>query len=406
MGDGVSMEKIRNLSLKKTMVLYTILSLIVTFFLSVSIIEIAGQIQEEVWWKYVDQDEYYQAMNDRNENFEVVVPRPNQSKMSRMDWHISETCDFLQTYGVLLFSFAGCGIAVSLFYKNKLKRPIQELKMASQMIAEEDLDFHMAYENEDEMGMLCREFERMRGQLEENNRRLWQMIEDERVLRAAIAHDIRSPLAIMRGYQEMLLEFVPEDMLDQEKMMEMLRGGMLQIERMNHFIDAMRKMTKLEERELNCSVVDIRQLISQIKTLAEVMEEKSEKDFTVTAVGESETLVADAEIIMEVADNLLSNAFRYASQKVGLKLTVTAQDLKMSIGDDGTGFQENTDTVTQAFYHENSQDDLKHFGMGMYISRIYCERHGGKLLIKNVADGGAEVEAVFTNYVLEEQQQK
>ncbi|WP_416386560.1 HAMP domain-containing protein [Blautia faecis] len=67
---------------------------------------------------------------------------------------------------------AGCGIAVSLFYKNKLKRPIQELKMASQMIAEEDLDFHMAYENEDEMGMLCREFERMRGQLEENNRRV------------------------------------------------------------------------------------------------------------------------------------------------------------------------------------------------------------------------------------------
>ena len=55
---------------------------------------------------------------------------------------------------------------------------------------------------------------------------------------------------------------------------------------------------------------------------------------------------------------------------------------------------------------ENPQDDLKHFGMGMYISRIYCERHGGKLLIKNAADGGAEVEAVFKNYVSEEQQQK
>ena len=193
------------------------------------------------------------------------------------------------------------------------------------------------------------------------------MIEDERVLRAAIAHDIRSPLAIMRGYQEMLLEFVPEDMLDQEKMMEMLRGGMLQIERMNHFIDSMRKMTKLEERELNCSVVDIRQLINQIEALAEVVVEKSEKNFTVTTVREY---------------------------------------LKMSIRDDGIGFQENIDRVTQAFYHENPQDDLKHFGMGMYISRIYCERHGGKLLIKNVADGGAEVEAVFKNYVLEEQQQK
>jgi signal transduction histidine kinase len=241
MGDGVSMEKIRNLSLKKTMVLYTILSLIVTFFLSVSIIEIAGQIQEEVWWKYVDQDEYYQAMNDRNENFEVVVPRPNQSKMSRMDWHISETCDFLQTYGVLLFSFAGCGIAVSLFYKNKLKRPIQELKMASQMIAEEDLDFHMAYENEDEMGMLCREFERMRGQLEENNRRLWQMIEDERVLRAAIAHDIRSPLAIMRGYQEMLSEYLLQKEIEREQIQEMVSESRKQIARMDAFVETIRK---------------------------------------------------------------------------------------------------------------------------------------------------------------------
>lgn len=400
------MEKIRNLSLKKTIILYTVLSLMITFFLSAVVVRIAGQIQEEVWWKYVDQDEYYQAMDDRDENFEVVVPRPNQSKMSKMDWHISETCDFLQTYSILILSFAGCCVAVSLFYRNKLKGPIQELGQASQMIAEENLDFHMSYENEDEMGTLCREFEKMRGQLEENNRRLWQIIENERVLRAAIAHDIRSPLAIMRGYQEMLLEFLPGDTLDKDKIMEMLKGGMLQIDRMNRFIDNMRKMTKLEERELKCSRVEINQLMNQIETLAEVMEEKSEKNFTVTTVGEAETLVADVEMIMEVADNLLSNAFRYANQEVRLKLTVTPMSLKMSIGDDGIGFQENTDMVTQAFYHENPQDDLKHFGMGMYISRIYCERHGGKLLIKNAADGGAEVEAVFKNYVSEEQQQK
>ena len=49
---------------------------------------------------------------------------------------------------------------------------------------------------------------------------------------------------------------------------------------------------------------------------------------------------------------------------------------------------------------------LAKWTMGMYISRIYCERHGGKLLIKNAADGGAEIEAVFKNYVSEKQQQK
>ncbi len=82
-----------------------------------------------------------------------------------MDWHISETCDFLSDVTeYCFFLLPDVELRSACFTKNKLKRPIQELKMASQMIAEEDLDFHMAYENEDEMGMLCREFERMRGQ--------------------------------------------------------------------------------------------------------------------------------------------------------------------------------------------------------------------------------------------------
>ena len=74
---------------------------------------------------------------------------------------------------------------------------------------------------------------------------------------------------------------------------------------------------------------------------------------------------------------------------------MTPQYLKMSIRDDGIGFQENIDRVTQAFYHENPQDDLKHFGMGMYISRLYCEKHGGQLLIENEKLSGAVITAVF-----------
>ena len=51
------------------------------------------------------------------------------------------------------------------------------------------------------------------------------MIEEEKALRSAVAHDIRTPLAILQGYQEMLLEYVPEDALDKDKMMDMLPGG-------------------------------------------------------------------------------------------------------------------------------------------------------------------------------------
>ncbi len=90
-----------------------------------------------------------------------------------------------------------------------MKNPIEELELASQQIAHNNLDFHVRYENKDEMGRLCREFERMREQLAENNHRLWETIEEENALRAAIAHDIQSPLSILEGYQEMLSEYLP-----------------------------------------------------------------------------------------------------------------------------------------------------------------------------------------------------
>ena len=108
--------------------------------------------------------------------------------MNRLDYHLSEMCDFMETYSVLIFSIVGSVVAVFFFYKNKLKTPLQELKDASQMIADNELDFHVSYENKDEMGTLCKEFEMMRSDLADNNRKMWRMIDDEKALRNAIAH--------------------------------------------------------------------------------------------------------------------------------------------------------------------------------------------------------------------------
>ena len=58
------------------------------------------------------------------------------------------------------------------------------------------------------------------------------MVEEERVLRAAIAHDIRSPLSVLKGYQEMLMDYLPDGTVDTETAMEMLSESWKQIERM------------------------------------------------------------------------------------------------------------------------------------------------------------------------------
>ena len=389
------MEKIRNLSLKKTILLYFVISLTAAFLLSGFTVHFARNMQNKIWEKYIDYADYTDVFQQYGKKYEIEILRPNQSQMNRLDHHLSEMCDFMETYSVLIFSIVGSVVAVFFFYKNKLKTPLQELKDASQMIADNELDFHVSYENKDEMGTLCKEFEMMRSDLSDNNRKMWRMIDDEKALRNAIAHDIRSPLSILRGYQEMLLEFVSAESIKTEDVIDILQTGMYQIDRIEHFTENMRKMSHLEQRELQCSEIGLSELAKKIEAEAAMLSKKESKLCKVERVQEQNIVKVDEELVMEVTDNLLENAVRYAQKSIALQIKKKDGFLIISVEDDGIGFVDTEEKVTEPFYHKNPQDDLKHFGLGMYISRIFCEKHGGNLKIYNARQGGAHVEALF-----------
>ena len=395
MGDWIPMEKIRNLSLKKTILLYFVISLTAAFLLSGFTVHFARNMQNKIWEKYIDYADYTDVFQQYGKKYEIETSRPNQSQMNRLDHHLSEMCDFMETYSVLIFSIVGSVAAVFFFYKNKLKTPLQELKDASQMIADNELDFHVSYENKDEMGTLCKEFEMMRSDLADNNRKMWRMIDDEKALRNAIAHDIRSPLSILRGYQEMLLEFVSAESIKTEDVIDILQTGMYQIDRIEHFTENMRKMSHLEQRELQCSEIELSELAKKIEAEAAMLSKKESKLCKVERVQEQNIVKVDEELVMEVTDNLLENAVRYAQKSIALQIKKKDGFLIISVEDDGIGFVDTEEKVTEPFYHKNPQDDLKHFGLGMYISRIFCEKHGGNLKIYNARQGGAHVEALF-----------
>ena len=135
MGDWIPMEKIRNLSLKKTILLYFVISLTAAFLLSGFTVHFARNMQNKIWEKYIDYADYTDVFQQYGKKYEIEISRPNQSQMNRLDYHLSEMCDFMETYSVLIFSIVGSVAAVFFFYKNKLKTPLQELKDASQMIA-------------------------------------------------------------------------------------------------------------------------------------------------------------------------------------------------------------------------------------------------------------------------------
>ncbi|MCI9176171.1 MAG: HAMP domain-containing histidine kinase [Lachnospiraceae bacterium] len=389
------MDQIRNLSLRKTIFFYMAAALFCSFLLSAVLTRMAKQTQMQIWWHYVDEEAYYEAVEKEGSSYIADLPRPDPYEMTHADHFVSELCDFLQTYAILLLSMAGSCGAVFLFYQNKLRKPMEELAQASKMIAANHLDFSISYQNQDEMGRLCREFERMREQLSQNNKLLWQTVEEEKMLRAAIAHDIRAPLTVLKGYQEMLMEYLPSEDLDVGQAMEMLSESGHQIERMDDFIEAMRKLSSLENRKPTPRMITVRELEKDIQAELSILEKEYGKQCVLQAAESEGTFYGDPEIMLEIMENLVSNALRYGKQQITIMVKANHAELRICVRDDGDGFREDAEKITEAFYGQNVKDSLKHAGLGMYISRLYCEKHGGKLILENDEQNGAVVTAIF-----------
>ena len=113
------MEKIRNLSLKKTILLYFVISLTAAFLLSGFTVHFAGNMQNKIWEKYIDYADYTDVFQQYGKKYEIEILRPNQSQMNRLDYHLSEMCDFMENiFGTDFFRLLGVLLRYSFFNKN------------------------------------------------------------------------------------------------------------------------------------------------------------------------------------------------------------------------------------------------------------------------------------------------
>jgi len=297
------MEYVKQLSLKKTIMFYLLIALTISFFTSAWIVSTAERVQYNVWFQYIDKEKYDDlVIQDEKENgVSVDIPRPSSYVMSDTDHFISETCDFLTTWTPLILSTLCSGLAVVVFYNKKLKTPIKILEDSSHEIACNNLDFQIKYDYEDEMGRLCTSFEHMRDQLQINNKYMWKMIEEQKNLKAAIAHDLRSPLAILKGYHEMLIEFIPQDKIDKEKLNEMILSCDRQTDRLLLFIDKMRQLSSLEDRKVDYEEVNTVELIKQLKATADILADPKNIEIEISSKsGIPSSFQADLAVIYEV----------------------------------------------------------------------------------------------------------
>ena len=297
--------------------------------------------------------------------------------------------------------FGVCFILAShAFYKRKLQRPIQAMDEAARRIAEGDLSVSMPAPcagSKSELDRLCASFETMRDALERNNKAMWRMAENRRKANAAFAHDLRTPLTVLKGRAEMLSTFAPEGLVDAEQLAEASSAMTRQTERLQRYVESMKDLVDMDECSVAPHAGNVGVWFVRAAAEASDLAHAAGKDFEAKAKGLPRFASFDDIALSRVVENILSNALRYAGSKVSLACEWDEGVLTVRVSDDGPGFAD--DALAhgcEPFWREASEKrrkDSVHFGLGLNICAELCEKHGGGVKLSNAESGGAVVEA-------------
>ena len=291
----------------------------------------------------------------------------------------------------VIFSAVGVGMCGRWFYRKKLQEPLSALKDATEHIRRRDLDFTVGYQSKDELGRLCVSFEDMRKALCENNREMWNMIENRKQLQMSIAHDLRTPITIIKGYIEYLNGNIESKLPDREKERHVLQNIFSAARRLECYVESVRSISGIEETEVKKERCNLNTIIDTIAVDFTVLADKQMKSFILNNhLGKEDTGDVDTQCLYRVLENIISNALRYAGQNIQLTVEKKGDRLFFVIEDDGNGFSsaQLVNSGGKLFYSNSGEE---HLGMGIAISRILCGRMGGGMKLGNRKDGGAIV---------------
>lgn len=381
------------LSLKQALVLYLTIGLVTAFLCSIVVIRffdnwknLIEQVNGYVDMEYAYQDGKLYIIHSKE--YSTAVSPDKQQLVSKQTMFLN----VLETLLIILCAGTAIYVTAHQFYQKKLEEPLAILKLEMQYLSRDDLSFECSYMSGDEMGEICYTLNRMRLQLARNKRNLWELMEGQRELNAAFAHDIRTPLTVLKGYTQMLCEQYPTGRISEKRLLEILHLMEYQEERMEQFSATMKEIHNMEEWQIELKDTLLSTVYENLKrNLCGMATE--EIAITVTPFQETtESVILDEHLIQEVADNLVSNALRFAKSEITITLQVDGENLYLYVKDDGEGFsREALEKAKRPYY----SSEPEHFGLGLAICQTLCKKHGGGLELLNSMEQGAIVCGIF-----------
>jgi signal transduction histidine kinase len=303
-----------------------------------------------------------------------------------------QACGVLMVAAPGVLAFAGILPCSLYFYRKKLEEPLKLLSEATGQVARQDLDFEIHYENADEMGQLCDSFEKMRMALYENQKKMWEMMEERRILQASVAHDLRNPIAIIEGYSEYLTASIESGEVPPEKLRRIAKNLYMSAKRLERYTESVRILNQSKDMPVDKKMVPALQMAEGMAEDFSLLAGQGGIKLRVEIQLPDKEIQVDSVLLYRVLENVMSNALRFAKEEIWLEFLLVNDMLCVTVTDDGEGLP--PEILSQG---ENAAYGLKedgHMGIGLVVGRLLCKKHGGHMRLSNTGNGAC-VEICF-----------
>jgi two-component system OmpR family sensor kinase/two-component system sensor histidine kinase BaeS len=277
---------------------------------------------------------------------------------------------------------------VGVLLSRNLTRPVIELTAAAQNLAAGDLSQKVEVYSNDELGELSKAFNQMSAEIAQSDRQRKRMTAD-------IAHDLRTPLTVIGGYIESMRDG------DLEPTPERLRLLHSEVTRLNHMVTDLRLLSQSDAGALplNLQPIEPKILLEQVRQLFDLRAKEKNISLAVDTEENMPMISGDEMRLVQVMENLVSNALRHTSEDGKIQLSAKAElpgdektgCVRFTVSDNGEGIPEGELPYIFDQFHrvdKSRHADESQSGLGLAIVKAIVQGHGGRVWVESTLGQG------------------